>query len=228
MSLKRHGLRILGLSLVAAFSLMAVGVVAAQAEEFTIEGKTFAELKIEEEEFEEVAVSEFYALKVAALNTTINCRLRTVDHPQSLLLRILGGRTHRLVLLTMCTVLDAAGNELPCTVREPIDLRLLARRVPHAGRFYEVFEPSEEGKELGTVEFEKGTGCALPLKLVMKGSFAAETEEGERVEQGLGYSAAINKLLETKLLVGVNEATTTGTTKMTLFGANKGKKWGYK
>jgi hypothetical protein len=226
MSLKKMG--ILGLSFVAALSLMAIGAVAAQAEEFTIEGKTFAELKIEQEEFEEVAVSEFYALEVPTLKSTINCRLRTIDRPQSLLLWLTGGRTHRLVLLTMCTVLDALGNELPCTVREPIDLRILARRVPHAGKFYEVFEASEEGKELGTLEFEKATGCPLPLKLVMKGTFAAETEEGERVEQGLTYSAAINKLLATKLLVGANEATTTGKTKMTLFGVNKGKKWGYK
>lgn len=45
----RHGIKILGMTLLAALSLMAVTVVAAQAGEFRKGGKTFAELKILEE-----------------------------------------------------------------------------------------------------------------------------------------------------------------------------------
>jgi hypothetical protein len=215
----------IGLPLLVALGLMAFAAAAAQAEEFTIEGKTFAELKIEEEEFEEEATSTM-TLAIAKLGGRVNCLLRTVDFPQNFFLWLTGGKTHRLVLYTMCTVLDNNNNELPCTVAEPIDISILSSRTSLGGKTYEVFTPSEGGT-LGTLSME-GEECLLPAEAELKGTFAAETEAGERVKQPLTFSPEIEALLKTGMSYGAHKATLTGKTLMWLSGSNEGKEWGYK
>lgn len=220
----KHGLKILGLSLLIALGASACTAALAQAAEFKIEGISFLELGIEQEELQEEATSETFTFDIPP-GAKINCLLRTLTSPQSWALWFSGGNTHRLLSLTMCTVLDAMNNELPCTVVEPLHFKILGSRVSHAGKVYELLEGSEGGA-MGTLRLE-GAICALPREFAVTGTLAAETEEGERVEQTLTYSPAINALLGTKLFFGKREAGVSGKTVVKLAGKNKGKKWGY-
>lgn len=213
--------------------LIAVGLIvfapAAEAEDFRIEGKTFKELELKEEAFAEEATSTM-SISSAGLGSIINCTARAVDQPVSRLLwfNFIGGRTHRRVLLTMCTVLDrTTGAELPCTVSEPVEWLELGNLIfPTPIRLFETYKPSTEGGAFGVVKL-KGEKCVLPTELKLTGTYAAEMETGERVEQSLTFNAEAEKLGETAFFIGGKAATITGKTKARLSGANKGKKWGY-
>lgn len=225
MSPREHLPRKVALLFLAALAVVACSAGLAHAAEYKIEGKSFAELKIEQEEFEETATSEFITFTIPP-GARVNCRLSRVTSPTGLFLafNLFTPNSHRLIVGTMCTVLDAMNNELPCTVVEPFDIKVLATIVVQGGKNYELMEGSEKGT-LGTLKLE-GAECSLPKTLSVTGTLGAETEAGERVEQPRTYSSEINKLLGAKLFFGTKEVGISGKTVVTLVGKNKGKKWG--
>lgn len=91
---------------------------------------------------------------------------------------------------------------------------------------YILFE-GDGSSTLGTIQFESGKGCVLPLKNELKGSLVAELASEERILQSLFFSEVfVQKLLGDKLLFGTFESFVEGTGSISLTGAHSGLKFG--
>ncbi len=100
--------------------------------------------------------------------------------------------------------------------------------VTHEGVLYLVADPDPLTGPFATIEYEKGTGCPIPLKQEVKGTFAfTVTEEHLKVLSISSGIAALQALLGTGLLYGINAATLDITAATaTLTGTHKECTWG--
>lgn len=133
------------------------------------------------------------------------------------------------VTFLKCKVFSISTKEaLPCKIipEEKITGGALLLAIKHEGKAFVLGEPKPGSTTFTTIEFEKGTGCPLPLKNEVKGSYSGELKEAEGIELLVTGNKEIQKLLGDKLLFGVNEAIVIGSGKVFLIGIHKGCKWG--
>lgn len=236
MSIRKNGITILGLCLVAALGMLALAASAAQAEgEFKIEGKTLTELKITEESLEgKAAAGEagLYKLLIGALNLTILCTAVELRGAARILP---GGVIHAITLYLNCTAREDKAGEAEiksCTVTDTeaeampgmFSITLLGNVVTLGASRFLIVKPSV-GTTLATIVL-KGESCALPEKTELKGTYAAAigTEAKELSLTSVG--AKLEEELKVGLTFGKNKATVSGTTLEELTGSHKGQKWG--
>jgi hypothetical protein len=216
---RTSGLKVLGLSLLAALSLMVFATGAHADGEFKIGGKTFGELKIEEESFTGSLSESFNFLVAAALPFQINCSKLAVSKG-TLLLK---GESHATFTLSECVAKEDKSpfSQISCTVA-PIELAALGIVDSIGGTAYLLFTPSN-GTSFGNVELSGGF-CTLTGSYPLKGSFAAEAGgEAESVALAILTSKTEGPLGD-GLTFGESKASLTGKMSVSLSGANKGKK----
>jgi hypothetical protein len=169
MSQGRHGLKVLGLSLLTALGLMAVTAGVAQAAEFIHEDMTFSSLNITSEQVEgSIGAGE---LLVPGLGLKIHCESGHVKNAKV----YLGGKAEASVLFLGCKVLE----NTKCTVYEKeletpgaIEASGVGKLVLHNNKHYLVAESDEFARV-----FIHGDKCLLPLENLVDGSVALELEK---------------------------------------------------
>lgn len=177
MSHGKHGLRAFGLTIVAAFGLMAFMAVGAQANWLYLEGTTAVELT--KNELVKVAKhTEDGTLEIEGINASVLCKKIEGED----LLLVPGNATTATatgsVAFSECVTLEKkSGLEQPkCTPEnQPIKAAGKAKIVLHTnGQNYVLFEP-EEGKPFTTIKFPET--CALIETSNVTGSLVAECGE---------------------------------------------------
>jgi len=203
----RQGIKILGLTLLAALSLMAVTAVAAQAEtgELLIEGKGATESEVEKEEVPIVATGEKGKLVVPGLGLVIACekgeatgtaRNKPLTKPaRHIHLKI-------KILYFGCAVegnkfckvypTEADRNAKTNAGHITADILLLHRLVtlpnPPTHRLYLLIESLIGAKNLTTVFFSKSTeGCTLPTAEIT-GMTAVVLPEPSTYEEAVSHT----------------------------------------
>lgn len=229
MCLKKHGIKVFGLSLLAALGLMALTATGAQAGEYTVEGKTFTSKAIASETVSG-GTSETSKILVPGLSLTIECKKGKVSGSI-----LLGGVTHLTTLLEECSV---EGNKLCKT--------------------YETKAKMETGSEPGfltgsglgetvlmggvhwwvilikmTIYFEKSTkGCTLPLEEVLEGCWTLKIPTfliPSIIQKFLKlFQFELETLFPSNVLKYGNQTAWLdgGELSLSLSGANTGKTWG--
>jgi hypothetical protein len=218
---KRRAIKALGLSLMAALSLMAITATAAQAGEFKVKGNSFASQSIKSESVEgQVALSEF---SVWGLGIQIHCPVGDLSGT------IFQGGTVKLeVLFLECQV---AGNK-NCTIYEqeeenPGKIRTAGEGelIFHNGNHYVKFE-----SEAFNIVYIKGAKCTLPEEMVAQGSAALEvsTALSELVNQSFSnIDYETEELLGVSLFCSAEPSTVLGTEgTISLSGTREGQAWG--
>lgn len=224
MTLRKRRPKILGLSLIAAIALLAISAVAAQAEgEWKIGGKTFSELKIEEESLN-ASLDGIFTYTVPSLSLEIKC-LKMDSLKGRVLLK---GAGELSVLFLECTFFAGKSHEelKACAVKD-VSVNLSSSIVLHAGKNYLLFRPLGEKTAFLTYTFEGNEECPIAgTGHAVGGSFAVDLE-AEKVTQTLklGNSTADALLGDEANLVGAKVALA-GTLLLSLSGARAGKTWG--
>lgn len=201
----------------------AFGAATAQASEWSIQGKTLAELKLKEEKISGSGGTTTFS--VPSLSTTIKC-LET-KHSGKI---FEGGGDEIVTTLSKCEVVKVP----TCKVTEPVTIEAKTQIIAAAGVHYAVIEALKEGKPLTTISLT-GAECALPLKNEVKGSVAASISLEEVKEEPLKFSeelsTKVNSALkaegkaELKLTYGTKPASLSGEAKLSLSGAHAGELW---
>jgi len=204
--------------LLAALTLCTLAVGSAQAASlgWSIEGETFAELELEEEEVS--VAGESLVLSISEPEATISCE--KVEGSGSL---IATASSKVTVELGECAV-EPAG----CTVKS-ITLKVKIEPVEIGSYFYYKVESLEEGKPLATIS-ASGKECILPEKGEITGTAAAEAQADDFAEHPVTFSGEIsekaNEELEAEeksafsLMYGKQAATLSGEFTLALSGAN--------
>jgi hypothetical protein len=213
-------------------SLLVIGVLAALAlgatqasaasvtDQWLVEGETFSELGIEEEEVEVTGGS--LAIAIPSLKITIECA--TVEGTG----KVKSGGTGELSLsLSKCKTIGSKA----CEVTKPIVIKEKSMLIRAGGSYYEEFSPQEAA--LGTAYF--GEECALGEEVPIKGSVAGEAPLGGEVESTLNFSQAITEAVneslgeekESTLELSIVKHTAffSGKLKTVLSGAHSGGEW---
>jgi hypothetical protein len=233
----RHGIKVLGLSLIAALGLMAFAA-SAQAGEYTInEGgvhKTFTEHGIASESVEGTVAHG--TLLVPGLGLTILCTGGTFSGTV-----LLGGTAHASILFSGCEGIPNGTVCKPFETKAKMETNLTADKgfiaasglgqiILHEGKHYLLVENTTE---FTTIYWPKL--CALTLENVVKGSYVFELPTA--LELGLVNQTivpllqeVIEKLFPKDLLSYSNQPAWLhpGTATAHLSGALKGKFWGAK
>jgi len=236
MTHKRHGIKILGLAVLAALGLMAFSAAAAQGS-FLILGITLEQLGLEEETFEGEVDTPFSFL-VESKNYEVNCP--EVDVTGTLLLTDADAKfTFRkcavfsiepLEEIKGCHVSLPAGgqlifflNTLILTVlhktkeengQEQLLTFLLAEQLPGSGT-------------LGIVHLKTEAGCPLPESLNIKGTIAMTINQGDAIIDLIRAGGeTLQLLLGDALRINEKEAFLDGSFIAELTGLFKGCKWG--
>lgn len=235
MSQGRHGIKVLGLSLIAALGLMAFMAAAAQAGEFKVEGSTFTSKAISSESVSgSVGAGK---LLVPGLALTFKCTGGTASGTV-----LLGGTVHATILFSGCEV---EGNKF-CKIYETkakMETELEADRgfivasglgeiVLMEGKHYILV--SSGATPFSTIYLTRSTkGCTLPLEEPVSGStvFFAPNALTMLKEQTLSTmtQTELEKLFSADVLKYGNQTAWLdegGTTNAAFTGANKGKTWG--
>lgn len=215
--------RILGLFFIAAVCLLALNAVAAQAEgEWKIGGKTFSELKVEEESVK-TSLDGTFVYTVPNVNLEIKC-LKMDSLKGKLFLK---GASELSLLFLECTFFAGKSQEevKACNVKD-VTVNMSGSVVLHAGKTYVLFKPLEGKTTFLTYTFE-GAECVIAgTSHAVGGSFAVELESEKATQTfKLGNAAADALLGDEANLVGV-KVTLAGTLLVSLSGAQTGKTWG--
>jgi hypothetical protein len=229
---RRHRVTLLSLPLFAALGLMAITPVVAQAENLT-GGGTRGKITVLGSEL--LAIGETVTGKeegtvlaqVPGRNLEIKCP-GGYDIEEAV---ILGeGTGDARVSFLGCKAFSISPNEEIATCKIASEGRItgqaLLLAIKHEGKFFVLGEPKPPNTQFALIEFKSGTGCALPLKTSVTGSYSGELKEAEGVELLVTGSQAIQKLLGDKALFGTFEAIVTGSGTASLTGAHIGCKWG--
>jgi hypothetical protein len=241
--MSKYGLKVLGLSLLAALSLMALSAGAAQAvtHEVKILGKTFAELGIDEESLTG-KIDTVGALLVTGQNLALTCAKFSVVEGKILL--ALPSKTvdaEGKILFEECKTKSADLTEnLPCIVDDDVGTGLTTEHitadaliliVETGGVRYLLAEPLTGQTAFTKVDFldedpAHGKFCPLPDLVEITGSTAIEIETGTNAEKLIKEApAAIQTALNDKLKFGESKATIDATGWVKLNGADAGKVW---
>ncbi|HEV7399052.1 MAG TPA: hypothetical protein VGN84_02160 [Solirubrobacterales bacterium] len=243
MSQGRHGIKILGLALLAAVSVMAVTAASAMATgEYKLEAKTFTAAGLAKESV--AGTGGLGILLVPAIKLELHCTGADVTSSTVLL----GGVAHATVLFLGCTVLkNSFCHVYPTKAEAEKDsgtglgditasglglLRLHGSPVVH----YLEVEGPEGGTKPFTTIFFGGAECTLPIenKVTGKTAFKLPGALTPAVNQTLeSINEATGTLLGVQLKFGLNNAfihggtfATPTTASVHLSGANVGKTWG--
>lgn len=218
MSHRRHGPKVLGLSLLAAFSLMAFSASAAQAApEWTVGGTKIATL------YTALSTDTLLQLWIPLwgyLHWTSGHVTRWIDP---------AGVGSGAIALTGGSVLDKNKKIISACSLDSATIEFEDKLVEHGGEIYDVFKPLK--KESFTSISILGKECALPTEpQALTGSFADLVGATELVQQPFAFvNEATEALLKVGLKVGAQAATPlAGEGTMELVETNKGKKWGAK
>lgn len=214
----RRNTRVLGLAVLATLFLIPLTASAKGEGEFKVGGKTFAELKIEEESISSSIDGVFSLLVAAKAPYQLNCSELALNGGSILLKGIL----HGTLALTKCTVLEDESpfGEVSCTV-DPIEAKVLASIVLHGGHTYLLFTLSS-GTVFTTVKL-LGNFCSLAKESSLEGSFAVEVD-AEAVSPKLTLvNSTTEVLLGDSMTLAGSKASPTGTILVSLSGSNKGK-----
>ncbi len=236
MNLKKHGLKVLGVSLIAALGLMAIGAVGAQAAgEWKIGGKTMSELGLASETYTaklEPGVNALYLVKT--LNIEIKCSTIHV-----LLGDILPSGIVDLKLTFLgCKVFDDSAKEselTACSIKsagqatEVIETQQIKGLIIlHGGKNYSLTTPSS-GLTFTTVELI-GASCAPKGSYPIAGTTVVEigAEAKELLLTPVKEPEALFPEVSGKkdgLKFGENKAFLAGAAVAELTGAKKGSAW---
>jgi hypothetical protein len=235
MNLRKHGLKVLGLSLMAALGLMAFSATGAQAvtHQAKILGKTFAELGIEEEAIDG-KVDVAGALLVKGQNLSLKCPKLTVPSGKILLTDI-----DIEILFEICETFEFEhpSTKLPCLidddvkpglVDDSITVDALVLFVLSGSIRYLLIEPLAGQNWITKIDFLDVTpgSCPLPDLVEIVGSLAVEITEGAAKELLVKEAPeAIQTALADKLKFGESKATIDGSGWVLLSGARAGCTW---
>lgn len=222
-----HGIKILGLSLLAALGLLTVTAAAAQAGEFRVEKSTFASKGIMSETFQGTAGKTQFS--VSWLGFEISCSGAELSGTISQ-----GGSTSakakfnecQVVGNKFCKIYPTSSDRTAKTNAGQIPIQGNGELLLHAGSHYVKF-PSQQF----TVLFMTiGGGCTLPAEMIAAGSAAVKFSSAlsELVEQPFAAATgAESALLKVSVTCGGEPAEILGSSgTVKLSGANTGKTWG--
>jgi hypothetical protein len=222
----RRSMKILGLSLVAALSLMALTAAGAQAGEFKVGGKTFTAAGVTSET---VGGTLPLGILLVSNGLEIHCNKGDVKHA----LAKQGGTASAELLFLECKVL----NNKFCTIyptEEDLEEETNSGRIIAAGSGELILHSGAHYLKAASASFSTvymgGPACTLPAKNVVSGSTALSLPSAlsELVEQPVStINAATEALLKVQLFYGKETATldgAAGAAKLT--GENAGKTWG--
>lgn len=238
--MRKHGLKALGLCLMAALGLMAFGSVAQAAPpEWTITG--VGTLEGTEEIKGVQTTSQLLKSKAGKVDIEIHCNELSTDDGL-----IFGNKTAEsgtslgTILYKGGCITKLAGKETPiCKPVEPIEAKVRNLLILHEKQTFILFEPREAGKPFTEIKFGAGE-CSVPTTPVTgEIIFQCLEPAGTQVDcstlrekqlispasttlfsgtNGLPLSQALN--------FGVNPATLTGSASLALSGVHEKAGWG--
>lgn len=236
MTQKKHGLKVLGLAVLAALGLMAFGAAAAQGS-FLILGITLEQLKLEEETFEGHVDTPFSFL-VESKNYEVNCP--KVNVSGTLLLTDADAKLTFLecAVFTMepleeikgCHVAQPGGEKLIFFLNTLI-LTVLHKTKEENGEeqllTFLLAEQLPGSETLGVIHLKKEAECPLPEVLNIKGTIALTINQGDAIMNLIRAGGeTLQLLLGDTLKINEKEAFLDGSFVAELTGQYKGCKWG--
>jgi len=232
--MRKHGLKVLGLCLLGALSMMAFSAAAAQA--VTPEWKILGTTLVGTRSISASAKTQFLLeSKVGKTATaiTIHCSTLKIDDGLIYGSEFAAGKKGTslgTLLFTGCTTLLNGALSVVCKPVEPIEAKVKNLLILHNSDTYILFEP-HEGTKFTEIGF--GTGeCSVPTtpitgSVVSECLTAAAVHEDcdlEKVEHLISTAPAA--LFESdKLSFGANPATLTGTASLKIIGTDEGCTW---
>ena len=223
----KHGLRALGLAVLAVMGMMAFTAAGAQAALpgestlgtflinlgnallATITGELLGTL----------------SLLVAARDLKIKCTSLDVEEGK---INSSTDAQAKLVLLGCLSFKHSDVHWPECQLKtlETIRLETLIKPILHGGLTYVLFEPIPPATILGVVSYKSGTPCLLPLNNPLTGSVAALVKSLDAVTQSLLFSETIQLLTGDALAFGGFPAYLNAEADMRLAGVHEGQKLG--
>jgi hypothetical protein len=229
--MRKHGLKVLGLSLMAMLGLMAFAAVGAQAQELPGASSlglyliNLGNALLATATGAQVGVGK---LLVEGRGIEIGCDTAHVvegkiDSATDALakLEFLKCKTYEfgtLALIESCVIKGGTVANGGTVLAKALLLPIL-----HGGVNYVLAEP-QEGTNFATVSYEPGIGCVLPLNNPVSGSVSAQVHEG--VVAKLLLSPAIQLLTGDKLLFGTFPSYIDAEATVELTGSHSGQKLG--
>ena len=223
--MKKHGLKALGICVVAALGVLAFSAAFAQAAPpnwMVNGGEATGTLEVTGK-----AETDFLLL-VQASNVEILCETFEVDDG----LLFVGGTSLAVLLFKKGCVARSISPlaTLPCTVGEPIEAKVKDKLVlvGSPAKAYDLFEPDVSGAPFTTIHFG-GAECPLPEEVPITGSAlvedcnnALETEAKTHLIQQAPESVSGTSDV---LKFGKNPARLDGSAILELLGAHAGQNW---
>jgi hypothetical protein len=243
--MSKYGIKVLGLSLLAALSLMALGAGAAQAvtHEVKILGKTFAELGIDEESISG-KTNEAGSFLVKSQNLTLKCQKFTILEGRiSLTLPSPPAEPitsfRKKILFEECKTFEfeETSQQLACIFRDDVEPGLTVEHVTAevsmkivllAETRYLLAEPPMGRPWFTKIDFEdvKPGSCPLPELVEVSGSALETVSESEAVKLLLKAAPeSLQKEYGVKFKFGESKVTVDGSMWLTLSGSHQGCSW---
>jgi hypothetical protein len=196
--------------------LMALGAAQAHASEFLIKAPP-----LEGEASGKQAGSAY--LLIPALNLEIKCEelqvLEGAVSPKIAKVKLLHKNCKTFEL-------KAPLAELPCHISDVTGGSPSSLHITSSASLLPILvegEPYVLADISGTfINFLSGTGCGVPLKTEVKGTYCALVDNNDTIEPSLLFSEATQKACKDKATYGINEAFLDGTVGVFLTGANEG------
>lgn len=224
---EKHGCRVLGTAILAALFLMALTAGAAQAEgEWTIGGKTLAELKVGEESLTGSLDGAFTYTQALVTPGDFTIKCSQFELTKGKLLA--KGLADIAFLFTKCALfpLTKPEEEVSSCIVSEVKINASGLATLHSTKKFIVFEPSGETPTL-SYTIQKETECPLLAgEFLVQGSFSAEAATGKVTQALVLGNKEVDSLLGTKLARGTTTPTISATLLLSLSGANKSKEWG--
>lgn len=157
----------------------------AEPSEWTLEGETFAELEIKEEEVSLKGGPLSFEFVLSGVKATCN----NIEGGGTL---FQGGTDAITGTLSSCEV-----PKLPkCKITKPVPLTVKSELFQTGGAFYDKFEALKSGGPLAVITTEE---CILPKEIEVTGTVAAEVPQEELVEPPIKFSAELSKKVNESL-----------------------------
>lgn len=223
MNYRRYGLRSLGLSLLAAFSLMAFTAAGARAGagEWLIEDKTVAELPGELESVT-AEVEGLGRLLILKLNLLLKCETIQVSEAHI----VPTGHAAGSILFDDCYYTSVSGlvkNQV-CEV-DHFATEVLALLIKHEGAAYILFTPLV-GQAFLTMQ-NLGEECSLPKSLEVKGSVVAEIKVKDKIVNLISTKSTLTLFPNDVITYGTHVSHLETDATVQLAGNDEGGTWGY-
>lgn len=219
MNYRKQGLRALGLSILAALGLMAFTATAAQASgTFLVAGLSGSWTAEATGKGENILESYLQVLK---LNLKLACHQISVTNAKI----SNAGHGTGTISFSSCLVTDNAGNEVDCTLHEPINANVLALVVLHNSKPYILFSPT--GANFAVVK-SLGEFCTLPKEAAVTGSVVVSISnpDGDDVTKLISTKNMLSLFTADKLFYGAHEGHLVADAEVALSGIHEGLKWG--